>query len=105
MNTKPKLNDLAPEDRARYVQAVDSAILSLLTIADVELKRYPDLAATAAMSVVHRGLGVLGFNVTFCGDQIAIVAGLMRPDGTMETELAAMTLNAKAPEAGGKAVH
>ena len=98
METKPKLFDISPEDRERYVQAVDSTVLSLLTLAEIELKRYPDIAASSAMALIKSGAGSLGFNVTFSG-------GFIRDDGTIATEILSLTLDANALRPGSEPVH
>lgn len=105
METKPKLFDISPEDRERYVQAVDSTVLSLLTLAEIELKRYPDIAASSAMALIKSGAGSLGFNVTFSGNCTAMVGGFIRDDGTIATEILSLTLDANALRPGSEPVH
>lgn len=105
MKTKPKSTEISADDRLRHAHAVDSIMQSLLALAEIELKRYDDIAATAAMRTVSSGAGSLGFNVTFRGDRVALIGGFLNADGTMATQLLALTINRIVPPGHGAVVH
>lgn len=104
MSTKPITTELLPTDQDAYQAAASAVLGAVMTLARLELKRYPHAAASAAWAKLAAGGGALSFTIMVRGGEAAVVGNLVDDDGKPVTELVALNLQHGA-RAAGEVVH
>ncbi|OJU91022.1 MAG: hypothetical protein BGO13_00205 [Burkholderiales bacterium 66-5] len=81
-----------PEDQENHTRIVDALTRGIIGLADMELRRYPDIEATKALRAVEAGAGSLGFSAVYTGGSWRLLMGLMH-DGAVVVELMNISLD------------